>query len=47
MQEFYLLTVGYVLTHLGKGRAEQSGEGRFHFLPVCGLSNEIALDPGF
>lgn len=31
---------------LGKDRVEQSGEGRFHFLAVCGLSNEIKFDPG-
>lgn len=32
---------------LGENVSEQSGEGQFHFLPVCGLSNEIKLDPGF
>lgn len=46
-QEFYLLTVGCVLVSLGKDRSEQAGEGQVHFLPVCGLSNEIKLDPGF
>lgn len=43
----FLLTVGCVLVSLGKDRSEHAGGGRFHFLPVCGLSNKIKFDPGF